>query len=131
MSGDLRTAFVSNYMIDLPWMLSAMPSLLRAAQRNGLIIAHGESAEWQASATVAALTFIPVLQPCPEIVDACDRGLSIRGVSGCSTIDMRQILDQIGAANVTVHKPYLPEKFGVHHSKARQTSNWLRRPHAF
>lgn len=45
-SGDLKTAFVSNYMIDLPWMLSAMPDLRRAAQRSGLIIAHGESAEW-------------------------------------------------------------------------------------
>ena len=43
--GDLKTAFVSNYMIDLPWMLSAMPDLLRAGQRSGLIIAHGESAE--------------------------------------------------------------------------------------
>ena len=34
-SGDLNTAFVSNYMVDLPWMLSAMPCLLGAAQRNG------------------------------------------------------------------------------------------------
>ena len=44
-SGDLKTAFVSNYMVDLPWMLSAMPCLLGAARRNGLIIAHGESAD--------------------------------------------------------------------------------------
>jgi hypothetical protein len=30
---------------------------------------------------------------------------------------MRQILANLGAANATVHRPHLPEHFGVHHSK--------------
>ena len=30
---------------------------------------------------------------------------------------MRQILANLGAANATVHRPHLPERFGVHHSK--------------
>lgn len=36
---------------------------------------------------------------------------------GCSGTEMRQILANLGAANVIVHRPYLPERFGVHHSK--------------
>ncbi|CAG9462817.1 unnamed protein product [Pedinophyceae sp. YPF-701] len=36
--GDLSYAFVSNYMIDLPWLLSACPALTRAGH---LVVCHG------------------------------------------------------------------------------------------
>lgn len=30
---------------------------------------------------------------------------------------MKQLLAHFGASNAIVHKPYLPERWGVHHSK--------------
>lgn len=36
-------AFVSNFMIDIGWLLSAMPDLTSVTGR--LVIAHGEGAE--------------------------------------------------------------------------------------
>jgi len=44
-SGDVRSILWSNFMIDLPWAMSAMPSMLKAVQQGGLVIAHGESQE--------------------------------------------------------------------------------------
>lgn len=41
----MRSILWSNYMIDLPWAMSAMPSMLKAARQGGLVIAHGESRE--------------------------------------------------------------------------------------
>lgn len=38
-SGTIHTAFVSNYMIDFPWLLSSCPGLHQA---QNLIIVHGE-----------------------------------------------------------------------------------------
>ena len=42
--GDLGAVLVSNYMIDMPWLLSAIPALACAAP---LVIVHGErQASW-------------------------------------------------------------------------------------
>lgn len=38
-SGNIHTAFVSNYMIDFPWLLSSCPELHRV---QNLIVVHGE-----------------------------------------------------------------------------------------
>lgn len=40
--GDMRMAFVSNFMIDMPWLISAFPDLVKAAL---LIVAHGQASE--------------------------------------------------------------------------------------
>ena len=37
--GDMELAFVSNFMVDMPWLMSALPALARARL---LIVAHGE-----------------------------------------------------------------------------------------
>ena len=37
--GPLRSALVSNYMVDLAWLLSACPDLARASR---LMLVHGE-----------------------------------------------------------------------------------------
>jgi hypothetical protein len=37
----MRWALVSNYMLDLPWLLSACPDLTRAQR---LVVVHGERA---------------------------------------------------------------------------------------
>ena len=42
-SGPMTFAFVSNFMIDIGWLLSAMPDLTSVTGR--LVIAHGEGAE--------------------------------------------------------------------------------------
>lgn len=50
-SGPLQFAFVSNYMIDLPWLLSACPNLKNAAQT---VIVHGERDQRAAALRAAA-----------------------------------------------------------------------------
>ena len=37
---QLQAAIVSNYMVDLPWLLSEAPGLLRAKE---LVLLHGET----------------------------------------------------------------------------------------
>lgn len=43
-AGDIRWAFVSNYMIDMPWMASAYPDLLFS---DHIVIVHGNPAQTQ------------------------------------------------------------------------------------
>jgi hypothetical protein len=50
-AGDIQLAVVMNYMVDMGWLLSACPALLKA---GSLLVVHGERQEREAAIRVTA-----------------------------------------------------------------------------
>ena len=113
--GRMRWVFISNYMVDLQWLLSEAPDLADADQ---LMIAHGWRRPVRCAGSHVRHHFTHCRRGCARLPTKLVCSVARRSVA-----KWRRQIDACPVKHkLTQHQPPLDDAFGCHHSKVRARS---------